>query len=877
MRSFRLRHGLCGGVSGSCPSRVREGSTEASKAGALVCVLFASCTSVSALDPSRDLRQYCLDVWQQEQGLPQNTAHALLQTKDGYIWIGTQEGLVRFDGVQFTVFDRGNSDGLSSNHIQALCERADGSLWIGTFGGGLVRLADGTFTSFGPEQGLPDDDVTTLASDPGGRLWLGTGEHGAYRLEGGSFRNYSTRDGLLSDQVNCLRVDGERRVWVGTAAGLSCLREGRVVSLSRSASLAGEAITALVVDRDGHLWAGTKQGLVEDPLGKAIRYTTKQGLPHDLIICLYQDSAGAIWIGTAGGVARFRDGHFASLTSEEGLSAPAIEAFAEDREGSVWIGTNGGGLDRLREGKVVSYTALHGLINENIYSVCGRAGGGLWVGTENGQVYTFHDGRFTRLNDRGTIDPTIVRSLCVDHSGGLWIATERGLYRYANDRIISYGSRDGLPDSAVRVIFEDSDNRMLFGTEGAGLCLFEGGVFRRITRRDGLANDQIREIIQDRNGDIWIGTYGGLSRLRNGTFQNFTTADGLSSNHVRSLYADADGNLWIGTYGGGLYRYRNGRFNHYSVRDGLYNDVVYQIVEDSHGRLWMCCNKGIFSVAKSELDAFDAGRVGRLSSLSFGRADGMRSSECNGGHPAELRCPDGRIYFTSLRGLVELDPDRIPENRIRPPVRIESLLVDHRLVSPNGGADLPPGTRQLEIHYAALSFLAPEKVRFSYKLEGIDDNWVDAGSRRVAYYMHVPPGRYEFRVIACNNDGVWNREGAHMGLSLHPYFHQTAACRALIVVGLFGSGLGAYLLRVKHLKRRERILQGRVDDALARAKILGGLLPICASCKKIRDDRGYWKQLESYIREHSEAEFSHGICPECSERLYPGVAKKSSP
>ena len=377
---------------------------------------------------------------------------------------------------------------------------------------------------------------------------------------------------------------------------------------------------------------------------------------------------------------------------------------------------------------------------------------------------------------------------------------------------------------------------------------------------------------------MWVGTYGGgLARLQDGRFTTYTAKEGLGANFVLALYEDADGTLWIGTFGGGLSRLKDGRFASFTTREGLPDDVVFQILEDNEGRLWMSCDRGVFRVDKAELEAVAAGKATSVRSVLYDKADGMKSSQCNSGsQPAGCRSRDGTLWFPTTKGVVRIDPRKLIMNPRVPPVVVEEVFVDKKRVVPGTEARLPPGRGELELHYAALNFLIPERMRFRYRLEGFDHAWVEAGNRRTAYYTNIPPGPYRFRVIASNDEGVWNEEGAALNLRLAPHFHQTRWFYALCALGAVLAGAALYHLRVRGLKAREKELASRVDAALAKIQVLDGLLPICAWCKKIRDDKGYWNQLEAYIGDRSRAEFTHGICPECTAQMSPGKAAKPS-
>lgn len=828
-----------------------------------------------ALSPARAINQYSREAWQTENGLPQNSAATIVQTRDGYLWFGTQEGLVRFDGARFFVFDRTNTPAMTNNHVAALLEARDGSVWIGTFGGGLLRMERGEFQAYTAQNGLASDSVTAIAQDRSGRLWIGTSGSGLNRFEGGRFARYTVAEGLPSDLVRCLQADPAGGIWIGTAAGLARFRDGKLESFGPREGLASVTITGLALDREGRLWIGTTEGLASFKERRFMRYTRGDGLLDDGVRSVLTDREGSLWVGSDGGLSRLRDGRFESFTREDGLTGSSVTALLEDREGSLWVGTDGGGINRFAEGKVVTYTVRNGLSSDVVYTITGAGRNGLWVGTYGGEINRLEGDRFREVREAHPPGPASrIRALHEDRRGRLWIGTERGLFRFADDRVTAYRGKEGSPDGAVRVIGEDRQGRIWVGTDGGGLVRLGDGAPALFTEEHGLGSNEIRAILEDRSGALWVGTYGGLSRFEGGRFLTYSTVHGLAHNMVRCLLEDSEGTLWIGTYGGGLSRLKDGKFTAYTTKHGLFSDVIYGILDDDRGHLWMSCNRGLFRVAKRELNDVASGKAPSLRSVSYDEADGMRSRECNGGSPGGWKTPEGRLWFPTLKGVVSVDPGRLPVNVTRPPVVLEDVIVDGDRFDPARPARLPPHRQRIEFRFTALSFVAPQKVRFSYRLEGFDAAWIDAGASRTASYTRLPPGRYAFRVTACNNDGVWNDTGASFDFELRPTFYETPWFFAGCGLGLLAAGGGLYRWRIRRLEGREKLLQQRIQEALAQVKVLSGLLPICAGCKKIRDDQGYWRHVEVYIREHTEATFSHGLCPPCVRRLYPEIADR---
>ncbi|PYS84136.1 MAG: histidine kinase [Acidobacteria bacterium] len=778
-----------------------------------------------ALDSHRELGQFSRQVWQTENGLPQNTVHSVIQTRDGYIWAATEEGLARFDGRGFVVFDKENTPQLKSNDVRSVFQDKQGALWLST-AEGLVRLSNGEAAVFTIQQGLPSNDVELAYEDRAGDIWVGT-SGGLSRYREGAFANFATRDGLAAGSVQALFEDAEGALWVGTTDGLSRFKDGRFESFDAGDRLAGGGVDAVEQGADGCLWVGTPDGLSCYKDGRFKNYSVRDGLPNDRVISLRADKEGGLWVGTAGGLSRYREGRFETFNGAEGLSNGIVLSIFEDAEGSLWVGTESGGLSQLKDKKFTTYTTKEGLANDLVKSVYEDRKGNVWVGTYGGGLNLLRDGRVTTYTTKEGLPSNVVLALFDDAEGSLWIGTPDGLSRFRAGKFDTYTSADGLPNDFVRSIYADAEGSLWVGTRG-GLARLKDGAFTTYTTKDGLPNDFVGTIYEDAGGQIWVGTLGGLSKFAGGKFTNYTTADGLSDNVVISIYGDAQGRLWIGTNGAGLNLLKDGKFTNFTTRDGLPNDSIYRILEDGRGQLWMSCNKGIFRLAKSELEDFASGRVHSLSPVVYGTADGMTTRECSGGgHPSAWRGGDGRLWFSTIKGVAMIDPEGLASNEQPPPTVVEQVRVDGEPVADMPNLKLAPGKTRFDFYYAGLSFIAPEKVRYKYRLEGFDKDWVDGGDRRVAYYTNLGPGDYRFEVIACNNDGVWSRTPASFAFRLEPHFYRTFWFYALCALGLCLLAWQLYALRLRQMRARfSAVLQERnriareIHDNLAQ-EILG--------------------------------------------------------
>lgn len=813
-----------------------------------VAVVFLLVSATPALDSNRSLKEFGHQAWLTENGLPQNTVQSIVQTRDGYLWIGTQEGLARFDGLNFTVFDKENTPAFKSNDIRFLYEDRQDRLWIST-SYGLICRHDGDFKSFTVNEGLPDNSIGPVVEDTSGNVWIGTGG-GLSRFENGNFKTLTVEHGLSRNVIQTLCARANGTLLVGTSAGVQSLSGDRFTSWAGLPNVPAANISAIAESKNGQLWFGTLDGLygIEREGATAVPIE----LPNSRVSALRIDREGALWIGTAGGVVRLLNGNIESLSSTDGLSSNLVLSLFEDREGSIWIGTEAGGLNLLKSKKFNTFTTRDGLPSDLVKAIYQDAQGGIWIGSQGGGLTLFKNGKFTTWTTRDGLSSDVVLSLAGDAQGVIWIGTPDGLNRFKDGKFQVFTFADGLSNDLVRSVLVDRNGVLWAGTRD-GLNSLRDNEFTTYTTQDGLANNFIGAIYEDSKGNLWVGTLGGLNKIKDGKFQTFTTKDGLSSNTVISLYEDAAGDLWIGTNGGGLNRLRGDKFVSFTNRNSLAADVIYRILEDKQQNLWCSSNKGIFRVSKAELDKIENDGNASVNPVFYGPADGTLTREASGGgHPAGWRTSDGRMWFATIKGLAVIDPEHIPLNSAPPPIAIEQLFVDNQPVPLTQKVTLSPSSSRLDFYYTALSFIAPENVRFKYKLEGFDDNWIDGGARRVASYTNLRPGNYQFRVIAANNDGVWNETGAAVQFYLEPRFYQTYWFYALCLVLLALATWQLYRLRVRRiahqfsavLAERNRIAR-EIHDNLAQdilgisvqLELVARLMPAAAEAAKGHLDR----------------------------------------
>ncbi len=786
-----------------------------------------------ALDPSKALHSYKIDSWDMNRGLPQNSVLCLAQTRDGYLWAGTESGLCRFDGVKFTVYHTGNREELKVNRITVMLPDKSGGLWLGTRGGGLYRFKDDKFTHFSTQQGLPDDFVLSLYQDRRGGLWVGTFKGMAVRSGDDRFVPFKPLEKQLSGKVVlAICEDPSGVVWVGThRGGLIRYDNGAVTLYGTQNGFPADSIRAMLVEKNGNFWVGTGGGGLVRFQGEAYRvYTVENGLAGPFVFSLREDRRGNIWVGTASGLSRFYGETFVSLTTGGGLPDNVIRSLYEDREGSLWLGANTGGLVQLQDGKFSNLTSKDGLSSNSVSCIYEDGEKRLWIGTDGGGLNMYHNERRTHYSTGNGLSGDQVYSVCEDGEGNIWVGTGSGLtVLEANGSTRVYGTGDGLSHGVINVLHRGRDGSIWIGTNGGGLNRFKKGRFYRYTTRDVLSNDFVHCIYEDKGAILWVGTYGGglnavhlppepdnaergpgpvMDGLPLPRASVFNTKNGLSDNYVFSILEDGGGHIWVGT-GGGLNRVKQGQIASQLVGGGYLDILVNGIFDDALGYCWLSSNKGVFRSSWEQLNGFLDGRIPSPTIDHYDKADGMASSECVGGmQPAGWIDRGGRLWLPTTRGVTSINPSDIKINRQIPPVAIETVVADGRVVPLAGGSRLPAGTKKIEFHYTALSYLAPQKNHFWLKLEGFENNWeyIDEPLERVAYYTNLSPGTYRFCVKGCNNDGVWNEGGTRWEFHLAPYFYQTTWFYVLAAFFLVLLGTGIHRLRIRRLIRTEKVL-----------------------------------------------------------------------
>ena len=789
-------------------------------AAVLLLLLFTSLWPGFAQAQDKPLSAYFRETWTTRQGLPHNQVNDIAQTPDGYLWLGTWEGLVRYNGLEFHTFDRSNTPALKDNGIRSVRASDDGAVVIGTSRGGVTVKRGDHWRTWMVKDGLAQEEIMDALLDRAGRLWVATENAGVSLVDGERIRHFDTRTGLPSDVTYGLELD-----------------------------------------RDGSIWLATARGLVHFVGDRPVVYSHAAGLPDAPVFRVYQDQAGRILAGTERGAYRRDGGRFEPISLL--LPDDGMTSFAQDPAGNLWVGTVNNGLLRLGKSGVEKFTSQRGLPNNRVASLLADREGNLWVGTNAG-LMRLSDAPFSTYNGDQGLSDDYVRALAESRDGSLWIGTSRGLNRWLGGKLqASYTAENsGLPSDSVLSLLEDRDGSLLVGSYTAGLLrLRDGKLVAHYDNAHGMpGSNQVRALAQQADGTVWIGTTRGLVRMRDGTFTRFGIAEGLPREFIISLHPALDGSLWVGTANGaahivgngvqtvdlrgmngaqdvfgfledadgtlwmatdrGLLRYREGKLQVIGLAQGLPIDTLFAVVDDGVGGLWLTSNRGVMRVARSEAEAVLDGRKATLEFDRFGEADGLASSQSNGGSgPAALRDRQGRVWVATAGGAAVVDPRILHAyKRPLPPVVIEQVLADDRSVALEKTLSLPAGTRKLEFHYASLTFQSPRFVRYRYRLEGVDRAWIERGNQHVAQYTNLEPGKYQFAVNA-SAPGLgqgWSEDVTRIEIEIAPRLWQRAWFMPLLLLLAVLAVVGVYRWRLGHMRQRalklETVVEERTSD-----------------------------------------------------------------
>lgn len=735
--------------------------------------------------------QYRFDNWTTEHGLPQNSVEAITQTRDGYLWLTTLNGLVRYDGVRFTIFAKNETPGIGSSRCNTLCEDAEGALWIGTETGGVIRYRQGVFTTFTTRDGLPHNLIRRIQLGRSGEVLIST-QQGSVWWRNGHF----VPEGPQGQGFQPIYLSPSGARWSLDRNGLHEQRQGQTRHYALFLDPRNEPERVrFYEDHKGNLWITTTlSGAFKLTNGALENYSARLGLPPSTLIWdIIEDRDGYLWFASAElGLFRFQDGppeKAIAYTTANGLASNSVHSLYLDREGTLWFGSSISGLNRLTRQFITGYSTAQGLAGDVVHGVLEDQMGNVWAGTHSG-LTKIANGVLTTYKPVPMTTPGVFKQLPLrglyalheDRAGRLWLGGVDGLCWF-KDGVFTLVNRT----QDIWAIYEDRQSNLWYGTLELGLFRLKNGVTTNYTTKDGLPHNSVRAIYEDRHGVLWLGTDGGLATCQNGRITAIKTQDGPGNNRVWSIYEDAEGVFWLGTYEGGLFRFKDGRFTNYTKAKGLFDNGVFQILEDGRGKLWVSCFRNLYSVSKQQLNDYADGKISMISSQAYGKADGMLNPNCNGGRqPSGVKTRDGRLWFTTLKGVAVVNPEELPVNPLPPPVLIESATLDRVPSRIDAGLRLAPGQSNLAIHYTALSFIKPEQVHFKYQLLAQDADWVEAGTQRTANYSYLRPGQYTFKVIAANSDGVWNTEGAQLRITVLPAFYQMWWFRLLAMLAVAG-------------------------------------------------------------------------------------------
>lgn len=755
----------------------------------VVCVALAALAAwpASALDPGRRLTQYLKRIWQSPQGLPQSGIFAIHQTREGYLWLGTGDGLVRFDGVRFTSPEDLDGLALPKMSVSELAEDSRGALWIATSNAGLFRIENGMVARFSERDGLPSGNVACLFAGLRGDLWACT-EGGLARIRDGKIHL------LGGDRITAAAQKRDGTVWAGgEGPNLSIWDGTRFTSYPLHSLPPYPRVQAMLTSADDALWIGTTTGLIRLQNGREQRFTKADGLANDSVLSLAEGRNGSIWIGTDGGFSRWRNGEIESFLPKNGLSQSTVDALYEDREGSLWVGTKRG-LNQFVDRRTLPFTTAEGLPSDDTGPVFQDTGGIIWVGTLGAGLARFDGHQSSVLTRQDGLSSNSILALTGDANGTLWVGTDAGLDQIRDARIAVI-----LPGT-IRSLYQDAEGTLWVGTSKGSAVLRSGRVVRL------RSSDPVVSFVEA-NGKILAAVEGfGIKAYDERTLRELPSPS-LAIRDTDTLFRDREGRVWAGGIGSGLHLLPapedGGAQVDFSVKDGLFDDEIYAIAGDDRDRLWLASSKGIFSLDRRELLQFASGQIRSVASTPFSPLDGLQTVECKPGvQPAAWRMKDGWLSFSTIRGLIAIDPDHTQLKMDPPPVVIESVAIDGRSQALPKLRELAPGDENLEFRYTALSLRAPQRITFRYKLEGFDRDWVDAGTRRQAFYTNLRPGDYRFRVSACNADGTCNEAGTSLAFVLPARFYQQTwfylGCAALLAL----LARFAYVFRIQHIERQ---------------------------------------------------------------------------
>jgi signal transduction histidine kinase/ligand-binding sensor domain-containing protein len=769
---------------------------------AFLTIWLAGSGQLQALDPSRPLTQAWLRIWQTQHGLPRASIFSIRQTSDGYIWLGTQSGLLRFDGVRFANMDDAKGYPINNLWINDLGEDLEKNLWLATDKSGLIRLREGMATQIGRADGLPSENVRCLLVTQSGKLWIGT-DAGLVSYDQGQMTVYQVEQGLASNDVEALCEAADGTIWIGGRGDRLSAWDGSKFTTSMLSSLTERgSVRALLGTADGTLWVGTTAGLVQIKGGKQRRFSRADGLADDWIHCLAKAGQTGIWIGTKDGISRLQGDELESFRSRNGLSQSTVYSLCEDHEGSLWAGTKNG-LNQFGERRTTPFTTSEGLPSNDTGPILQDQSDKVWVGTL-GAGLARYDGRHFSVaatKKEGLPSDTIF-SLANGDDHAVWIGTDQGVCRMQGGQVKeTFTTEHGLPSNVVRSLCRDSAGALWAGTT-SGIAELQAGKFIQPKGDPEVLRLPILTMLNFGQTLIVSAEGGGMYSVINRQMK--LVADrGRFTPGVDAFYQDREGAMWLGLRGRGLGLVDQDKTIYITVKDGLHDDDITGILADDEDRMWMACSRGIFFVPRTDLKKFAAGEISSVKSTPFSPTKELRTVECRTGvQPSVWKMRNGTIWFSTISGLIVVDQKHFHRELPAPSVIVEEVRVNGQDMRPSELKSLPPSRTNLDFRYTALSLTVPTRITFQYMLEGFDKDWVDAGLRREAFYTNLPPGTYRFLVRAANPDEDWTETANPVSFTLEPHFYQTKWFIPICVVVVSLTGFLVFRLRVRQIKAR---------------------------------------------------------------------------
>ncbi len=752
--------------------------------------------------------QYVRRSWQTEEGLPQNSVYAIAQTSDGYVWLGTEGGLARFDGLEFTTFETSNTPLLAKSEITALLVDRNQTLWVGMHGGGLICYRNNRFEPSPWKGRFAGETILSLHEDRRGGFWIGTEGSGLFRYSGGKLAQFGKAEGLPANSVLSIASDSANNVWIGTQHGLGRLPRGGSHIAAVPLRLSNDEVRSLYVNSKDRVWVGTRSGLASGGGASAEPLRPLTALNSYTVSAITEDHSHTLWVGSSdAGLGQLVDGKFRKLDKSTDISA-----LLEDKAGTLWIGTSAGGLISLRQGVFTALTASQGLASDVSLATYQDRAGTMWIGSEGG-LTRWASGVSTKFTNKEGLPDNLVFSITEDGSGTLWVGTRKGLARKEGQGFLPYNNGLPLP-GAVMAAFTDFDGTLWVGSRG-GIAHLQGTHWTAFSAEQGMPDRVITAIARDSHKHLWASTAGGgIFTINESTRRAspLTEHDGLPSNVVYSIFPDHDGSLWLGT-NSGLAHFSDGRFNTLAKSGGLIDESVLGILDDQLGSLWLNTNRGIQRIRKDALASFfTSGKHQAVASQVFNLSDGMKSREGTGGfQPASCRTADGHLWFPTLKGVVSVDPAHALIPRVEFPPLLEAIISGGKSLPLQGPLIIPPGKRDVEFHFTAPGTGVPEKLNFFYQLEGFDHDWISVGTRRIGYYTNLPVGNFRFRIRACIYESCSGDKWS-LVVAVKPAFYETGWFALLTALLVGGLAFGLHRMRVQQLRQNELKLIELVDE-----------------------------------------------------------------